>query len=100
MLSWVKVMIALGGNREKGAGNEKKENIPDLAGDAAAIVCGGWEARRDTKVRNTLVTMKVPAIITRGGRMIGDAEGLDQAALQAGDGKVKSHPREGMSQRV
>lgn len=87
---------------ENGPRSEKKESMPDLGDDTSSKVCVPWEDRRERKVRKTLVRMKAPAIITRGGRMVGNAEGLyaqystvyvQVSALEAVDCRRKSHPR-------
>lgn len=62
-------MIAFGGNRENGARNDANIFL-GATEDEVRIVRGGWEDRRERKVRNTAVTKKETAITTLGGRMV------------------------------
>jgi microcompartment protein CcmK/EutM len=71
VLSCVKVMIALGGKREKGA-LKKKACMPVFGAgvEEVVIVCGGCEERNERNVKKTVVTKKAAAMITLGGRMM------------------------------
>ena len=67
----MRVIIALGGKREKGARKEKKASMPVFgAGVVVVIVCGGWEDRKERNVKKTVVTKKATAMTTLGGRMM------------------------------
>lgn len=67
----MRVIIAFGGKREKGARKVKKASMPVFgAGVVVVIVCGGWEDRKERNVKKTVVTKKATAMTTLGGRMM------------------------------
>lgn len=77
-------MIALGGNNENGVLTDRKENklAFGVLSDVDTVCLGAWEDLKDIKVRNTVVTKKAQAIITRGVRMVMRRRGVD-SAMQA-----------------
>lgn len=66
----MRVMIAFGGKREKGARNEKNELKP-LAGAVVVADRDKCEDRRERNVRKTAAMKKETAITARGSRMVG-----------------------------
>ena len=72
VLSCVRVMMAFGGKREKGARNEKNDRMPAFgaAGAEVVIVRGGCEDRKERNVKKTVVTKKATAMMILGGRMM------------------------------
>jgi hypothetical protein len=69
--SCVRVMIALGGKREKGAVKEKSELKPLFFAEGEVVtVRDECEDRRERNVRNTAAMKNETAITTRGSRMM------------------------------
>ena len=88
VLSFVRVMIALGGKSENGARNENNDCIPVFGAVVeAATFCGEGEDRRDKNVRKKVVRRKATIITILGGRMMGIVSnlkyfGADSTSLQ------------------